>query len=267
MTAAAGDGDSWWGDVRLAEGETAQWRIGPLTLAVSRGRREWQLAYDWDPELDMAQDWEHEAGAPFPEEPPNHERYVVGDTGDFLTLGPKLADRPVISLPRVPFHLLPEQETTLYVGSPIWLRLSVGEPPVEIKQLPTRRPSDSWFGGSTREGEACYAIKTRALTDLDKLPVFHRSAVTPVLIRNQAADSLWLEKLKLPVPYLSLFAGQDSRLWTERVSLTRSETSGMASLDIRSGPPEEAPGAEPVTRPRLTHEPNLLIRAFGSLFG
>ncbi len=173
----------------------------------------------------------------------------------------------MISSPRAPFHLLPGQETTLYVGSPIWVRLRVGEPAIQIKELPTRRPSDTWFGGSTREGELCYAIKTRAVTDLERLPVFHRSAVTPVLIRNRAGDPLWLEKLKLPVPYLSLFGADDGRLWTEGVSLTRSDEGEMASLEVGSGPPDEASRGQLLTPARRTSEPNLIIRAFSSLFG
>ncbi len=137
---------------------------------------------------------------------------------------------------------------------------------MEIKQLPSRRPSDSWFGGLT-DGELCYAVKTRARTDLKQLPVFHRSVVTPVLLRNLAPEPLWLEKLKLPVPYLSLYSAADGRLWTERVSLTRSEDSEMAALDLQPGPPEEAPGAELQSPAQRTSEPNLLVRAFSSLFG
>lgn len=260
-------GTHWWDSHSVEPGLSARWRIGPLTLSVLSGHQEWQLAYDWDPEHEDAQDWEYDGEAAFPEEPANPERYVVGDTGDVIRLAPAAADRPVITKPRVPLYLLPGQQTTLYVGSPIWIRVMVGDPEIEIKQLPSRRPSDSWFGGPTAGGELCYAIRTRARTDLDELPVLSRSALTPVQIRNQASDPLSFEQLKLPVPYLSLFSAADGRLWTEGVSLTRSEDSGMAALDVGSGPPPEAPGAELLTPARLGSQPNLLVRAFSRVFG
>lgn len=258
--------NGWWGDLRLAVDETARWHIGPLELAVRRGRREWQLAWGWDPERSEAEDWEAERDAELPEHLAHHQRFVVGQTGERVAVRPTLADRPVVSLPRVPVHLLPEREATLYVGSPIWVRIEVGEPGVTLTELPTRRTSDTWFGGSTREGELCYATQTRARLQTENLPVLSRSAVTAVQIRNQAASPLAVERLKLPVPLLSLYCDDQGRLWTEGVSLTRSEESQMASLDIGDGPPAQAVGAELLTQPRSSTEPKLWIRAFSSLF-
>ena len=260
-------GSTWWGEQRLAAGESAVWRIGPLLLGVLRGKCEWQVAYDWDLALEESQEWELHRGEELPEAAANQERFVVGETGDRIRLQPVLADRAVISCPRVPIHLLPERQITLYVGSPVWVRIEAGSPPVTLLELPSQRPSDTWFGGSTREGMLCYATKTRGLLNLEKLPVVPRVAVTPVHIDNQAPDALRLEKLKLPVPLLSLFCASDARLWTEGVVLTRSEESEMASLDIRSGPPPEVAGAELLSSAREAAESNLLIRAFSSLFG
>jgi hypothetical protein len=267
MTSAESSRKSWWGETPLAESEAAHWRIGPLRLAAHRGRREWQLTWEWEPSLVESQDWELRRSEELPEEPAHHERFVVGETGDRIALRPALADRPVVSSPRLPFHLLPERETTLYVGSPAWVRVAAGEPPTDLCELPSRRPSDTWFGGATGDGELCYATQTRALLHLDNLPVLHRSVVTPILIRNQAASQLFLERLKLPVPLLSVYCDRDGRLWTEGVTLTRTEESGMAALEVRDGPPREAVAPELLTAARTTAEPNLWIRAFSSLLG
>jgi len=267
MTGADGDGSSWWGDKRLEEDEAALWRIGPLALAVYRGRREWQVAYEWEPARSESQQWEFHRAAALPEEPAHHERFVVGETGDRIALRPTLADRPIVSLPRLPFHLLPQREVTLYVGSPVWVRVAAGEPASMLLELPSRRLSDTWFGDTTRKGELCYASQTRALLNSDNLPILNRSAVTPVLIRNRAAKPLFLQRLKLPVPLLSLFCDRQRRLWTESVTLTRAEESDMASLEVRKGAPREAPTAELLTPPRTAIETGLWIRAFSNLFG
>jgi hypothetical protein len=173
----------------------------------------------------------------------------------------------VVSLPRLPIRLLPECEATLNVGSPVWVRVEVGKPAVTLRELPSQRLSDTWFGGSTREGELCYATETRARLLAENLPVLSRSAVTAVRIRNRAPSPLSVERLKLPVPLLSLYCDRLGRLWTEEVTLTRNEESEMASLDIGQGPPDAAIGAELLTPPRSATEPNLWIRAFSGLFG
>jgi hypothetical protein len=258
-----------WGEQRLAVGESLTWQVGPLLLSVLRGRGEWQVAHRWDSELEESQECALRPDAGFPEKGVRHERFVLDETTDTIDLHPALADRPVVSSPRLPFHLLPECEVTLFVGSPLWVRLAAGSPPVTLRELPSRRPSDTWFGGRTGDGEPCYATRTHARLDRDNLPVLRRSAVTAVRIRNRAAETLPLETLKLPVPLLSLFSDRERRLWTEDIVLTRSSDEGpeMASLDIRSGPPEEAATAELLTPARATAEPNLWIRAFSSLFG
>ena len=265
MTGAQADSGSWWGELRVAAGEAMQWRIGPLTLALCRGHREWQVAHAWDPARSDSQDWERFEEA-MPEEA-HQERFVLGETGDRIALWPVLADRPVVSLPRLPLHLLPQREITLYVGSPVWVRVEVGEPGSTLRELPSRRPSDTWFGGTTLDGELCYATRTRARLNPENLPILSRSAVTPVLIRNQAPTPLFLERLKLPVPLLSLFCDRQTRLWTEGVTLTRTEESDMASLEVRQGASAEAAGAELLTPPRARAETNLWIRAFSSLLG
>ncbi len=267
MTEENSHGNSWWGDLRLGENESARWHIGPLDLAVCRGPLEWQLAYGWDRGRSESDDWDFELGAELPGELAQHERFVVGETSPRVAVRPALADRAIVSLPRLPLELLPEREATLYVGSPIWVRVEIGEPPVTLRELPSRRLSDTWFGGSTRDGELCYATHTRARLLAESLPVLSRSAVTAVRIRNRAASPLSIERLKLPVPMLSLFCDELGRLWTEEVTLSRNEESEMASLDIGQGPPAAAAGAELLTPPRSTTEPNLWIRAFSGLFG
>ena len=67
------------------------------------------------------------------------------------------------------------------------------------------------------------------------------------------------------MPLLSLFCDPQGRLWTEGVTLTRTEESDMAALEVRQGAPPEAGDADLLTPPRTSAETNLLIRAFSSL--
>ena len=136
-----------------------------------------------------------------------------------------------------------------------------------LRELPSHRPSDTWFGKNTREGELCYATETRALLNLDHLPVLNRSAVTPVRICNHAPSPLLLERLKLPVPLLALYGDRRGRLWTQGVTLTRSEESDMATVDVLAGAPAEAGRTVLMTPARETPEAGLWTRAFSGLLG
>lgn len=136
-----------------------------------------------------------------------------------------------------------------------------------LRELPSLRLSDTWFGSTTREGELAYALRSSARTRLDEMPLRSHRILTPVVLENRASDALLLERLNLPVPFLSVFEEEARGLWTECVHMLRTEEGDTARLDVRRGPPEETSGAVKRSGPRRTHETGHLFRAFGSLLG
>lgn len=66
------------------------------------------------------------------------------------------------------------------------------------------RPSDTWFGPTTSEGEPCYASKTVCRLRVEDVPLRPHRCLTKVTLRNRADDSLSLDRLKLPVNALAL---------------------------------------------------------------
>ncbi len=258
--------ETWWREASLDEGRTAEWRIGPLRLAVHRARQEWRLAHEWaDESGGPMDDWSVSFDAEMPEAPEHLERYVFRRPQERIEVLPVLADRTVVTSPRIMLYLLPGEEATLFVGSPLWVRVQVGRPARMLTELAVRRPSDTWVG-TTTEGELCYSTRTRAALDAANLPLLARSAVTPVRIQNRASTALPVERLNIPVPYLSLYSSESGVLWTQRVTLVRDEDGDMAQLKIQDGPPPAAPGASLVAGPRTTAGQARLIRAFSSLW-
>ena len=193
------------------------------------------------------------------------ERHVFRETEPRLRLSPALADRPVVTSPEMPLYVLPGEAATLFVGSPLWVCILVHESRQAIGEFPIRRPSDTWFGPSTREGEICYATRSQAALDPDDLPLLPRRAVTPVRIRNLASSALRIERLKLPVPSLALYETESERLWTDSVTMTRDADGEMARLEI-DGPPSDVGITRRIQAPRQRPEKAALIRAFSSLF-
>ncbi len=255
----------WWGDRVLDVGETLRWVLGPSTVWVSRRRAEWVLFHELadDPLADAL-----EIGAACEVDEPGDRgaiplRFAGAETGaEGLRLQPRLADRSVVSRPEDAFSVLPGEEVTVYVGSPIWLSLELLPGPQRMAELPLLRASDTWFGASTRDGELCFASRTRCRLRLEDVRWTPHRAVTAVTIRNPAGSPLPIERIYVPVPVLSLWAHESGMLRTASVVYTREDDDAeLARFHVVE---EGLPAATQLASPR--REPGRgLVRAFAQL--
>ena len=261
-----GRAQNWWGDFQLENGQTRRWQIGPTTLWVTRTHNEWRVANQQgedplDSRLAVAEPCDEE-----PSELAEIKRFAVGGESSALRLVPALADRPVITKTEQPLYLPPGEEATLYIGSPLWLRVYVGSKLTELVDFPIFRPSDTWFGPDTLSGELCYASRTTARLNLDNLPLRPHRAISAARIRNNAKSKLHLEKLKLPVQNLSLFVSEQGHLWTEALTLVREDDSDAASVRLDKQTAGTV-AARLVAPARVKVSAGFLLDAFGGLFG
>ena len=270
MSQATSSQSIWWGQFQLENNQTVNWVIGPLKLAVKRLVSEWLIAYErteqFDPEMTG---WSLDQAAPDINELnyQTMERYVFDQASDTLQIVPALPDRPLITRPITPLYVPANGSSTVYVSSPLWLRLEINEPPIELQDLPVFRPPDTWFGPSTMEGQLCYASRTFARLNLENVPISPMRAITRVVINNQDSTKLLVEKLNLPVPYLALFEGGDGRLWTPTVTMVPTRDAGMATIEVDTAPPKQVQETKVLSSPRQQSEKSMVIRAFGALFG
>lgn len=256
----------WWGVFEFAAGQTRRWEIGPSTLWISRYDHEWRVAHlqHDDPLLDRCRAGATASEDEIDEEAVSH-RFALRSAGSELRIEPLLADRAVVIRPEMPFRVLSGEEVTLYVSTPLWLRLALGASGPKLIELPSYRPSDTWFGSSTIEGELCYASRTIGRLALEDLPARANRALTPVRCDNRGQDALQLERLKIPVQYLELYEAPGT-LWTQSVVLTREESGDLAGLRFEPRPPPEAPDSPRVSPARQASEQNLVVRAFSKIF-
>ncbi len=249
----------------VAEGQRLEAVIGSLGLDIAHVRDEWVLVSRSLPEDDAPARASFQLGSGRPDE--SGERYVFASESLRLHLKPRLADRPVVIRPRQTVALLSGQRTTLYLSTPIWLRVEVGDPPVLLKEVPVLRMSDTWFGPNTREGELCYAGRTHARHSLEELPERAHRAITPLTIHNRAGSPLMLEKISLPVPLLALYGDALGRLWTQALTLVRESDSDLASVRIEGQPELGSGDLTRLAEPRQVGGRSAVTRAFGLLFG
>ncbi len=257
----------WWGSFDLEEGQCRHWHIGPLDLWIERRPMEWRLAHvsQDDPTVPLtAFHGPGECG----ESPPEATLVRFGSQrfGESLRLMPALADRPIITRPDEPLRLLPGHHIHLYISTPAWVRIEIGDPPSPLLDIPSLRPSDTWFGPSTHEGELCYAVRTKARLQLDNIVPNPHRILTQIRIQNRAKGDLVLERVILPAPSLSVFRDRQERLWTETLTLDRAADDTLAQVHLDPAPPaEEAIGSRKITGARSRAPRNVLIRAMNAL--
>jgi hypothetical protein len=255
----------WRRRFEIEPGSAGFWQVGPLKLWARRERHEWLLS------LARGDDALEDAlvvalGSDVPQQDDTvTNRFGFRDPPSFIRLAPAPAPRPVVVTPQEPFHLPPRQGTTLYVSTPVWVSIEVGEPPIALLEEPSQRPSDSWFGPSTRVGELCYAVRVPATLELDAAPIRPHRAMSVVHINNSASTTLEVARIKLPNPNMSLFLAADGNLWTEAVTLNHQQEGELAEVELSSGAPNAASGAERLAAPRKRLDKGLLDRAFGGL--
>jgi hypothetical protein len=257
----------WWGDFTFETGATAQWEIGSLRIAVQRLPAEWLVAHEQIEESEDSLGWRFSfIDANIKEGKWSQiARFVAQSTTEQLTVRPALGDRSVVSRPFTPFTVQADEEVTIYVGTPLWFTLSIDSQEESLFEIPISRPSDTWFGPSTLEGELCYASRTYGRINMKNLTVDARLANTQLHIVNQSDDLLPVERISLPVPFLSLFATADGVLWTEAVKMAEERKTSLAEFDIEDGPPQVATGAPLVAPPRQAPQEGTLVRAFSVL--
>ena len=257
----------WWGDYDYETGQIGEWEIGALRIAVQRQAREWLVAHRSEDKVEGSDEWRFAyAGGDLAEKDYDQiSRFVYQQTAEQLAIRPALADRSVVTRPLTPFTVPAEQSATIYISTPLWFTLSNGPSSQPFFEIPIKRPSDTWFGPSTLEGEKCYAIRTRSRLTLENQAVLPYRAITEVHIRNQAHEPLLIERINIPVTYLSLYLDPASNLWTEAVTVVQDKGENLAEFHIEKDIPEPARGGELIANPRERPQKGMLIRAFSAL--
>lgn len=259
--------EQWWGDFTFDLGMGGQWEIGRLRIAVQRRPREWLVAYESIEMKENGKEWRFAySDLDINEGKYAHvSRFVYRSTTEQLSILPALADRSVVTRPLTPFSVPADESTTIYISTPLWFTLSTGTPTQPFFEIPIQRPSDTWFGSSTLEGETCYAIRTHGRLSLENLTLYQYRAITEVHIRNQSPEPLLIERLNIPMTYLSLYQDPSTNLWTETVTVVQEQGKSLAEFNIERDAPAPAIGGKLIAKPREDPQKGMLIRAFGAL--
>ncbi len=222
----------WWGNFQLEIGQMGFWQIGPSSFSIHRLKQEWRIVFNegTDPFCD-----ELIVNIPLPSDEDDTatslRRYMFQKTHSNLTLTPVLVDRSVVVRPATPFSIMEGQEVTLYVTTPLWVKVETEGMNSPLREIPTIRLSDTWFGNDTLSGELCYAGKLAGRLSLEDVHKLSYRVISPLRVRNRSLKPLLIERVKLPLKYLSIFNSKDHLLWTQTVILTKEKDQTKIKLD------------------------------------
>jgi len=261
-------GSRWYGTFEVPINGVGTWQIGPYDLWVQRSECEWRLAsLQGRDSLDRTLRVDVPSDTTDPPEGAQIKRIAFETSPESVTLGPALADRPVVVSPEDPLQVPTDEKVILYISTPVWVELTTESGRVVLIDEPTHRPSDTWFGPSPMRGELCYATRTAARMVLENIPPRPHRVISVVEIKNRAKDSLTVDRLKIPTPHLSVYVTPEGGLWTETLTFDHHGDGEMAAVMLSSAPPANASGATLARGPRVPMETGLLTRTFGGLLG
>ena len=260
---------TWWGNCPVPISERRFWRIGPALLGLSRDGQEWVIERQLvsDPmdatcvvaSSDVPVEWQ-EGG-----ESKGRRRLASSSA---LRMLPATADRAVVSRPVERFVLPSGASAITFVGTPLWLQFFTDASTSPIIDEPIVSPKQTWLGPTDDRGELCYTSRTqlhRNSSDLSPRPQRCRSRLHVI---NRSSLPLEIDRLKIPVQYLSLYAEPSdggARLWTEDIELVATAGNEFAEVSIAEGPPREIDGGELVASAREPQPKGFIVRAFGGL--
>lgn len=229
----------WWGDYQMDVNEMGLWQIGPTSVEIHRLEHEWRIITETgENPLDSTM----EVFYPLPSSHPSLEskmrRYMFHKSTGIVNLRPNLADRAIIVKPETPFEVRNGEQITMYVSTPIWVRITTPGTPKPLRSIASFRSPDIWYGEDTRTGELCYYSKLLGQLTLEGVQRRPYRAVTPMVLQNRSKEPLLIERIRLPMRYLNLYAAKDNFLWTSKLYLIQ-RRNNHTRIRVDRGAPQE----------------------------
>ena len=227
-----------WETYPCEEDVSYLWQAGPLKIWVKRSNLEWQLAHEIveDEELD-----EH-LWQSLDQEPENisWQRWVFSHPYKAITFRQNMPERPLVVKTLIPTHIPAGMEATFYVNIPLCVTVEAqndSRPATKLTSISSVTLSDTWFGNYF-EGDLCYALKTKAVRQVENSKPQPHRALCPVFIANKTSEILPLQKICVHAKYLNIYASDD-RFWTNRINVSFLGKGLPSKVHYENTPPSE----------------------------
>jgi hypothetical protein len=258
----------WTEQLTIEPEQIVKLNIGALELYLEPLKNEWQVRHGY------ANDDETSREKPIQlsrlKQRPNIDlelmRFIHSHQESKLRFIPRMANRSIVAKPYQPIYLPANQTVTIYISTPIWLAVKIGDQKDSLLELPSFRLSDTWFGPKPHIGELCYSSHFSGRVDLASLPRRESRIITPVKVSNQASDNLKIEKISIPCEFLEIYQNEQGELWTQELSLSRQQNKKSTKLIVDKVKHSALDQATKISEARKQDVSGLLSKTVDMLF-
>lgn len=209
-------------------------RFGPLSLYLAKSETEltikWSTSNDWM-DTSFSYDW------PFtgilPETLLTTHRVAFSREIQSIQLTPCLGERAFVAQPFDRLDLMPGQKMKVFMSTPMSLEILDAVEGESLAEIPVFRRPLTWFGESTIKGELCFFTNIHAALREEDMPFRPHRAMTHVNITNRSSERFPIQRLKIPVHYLSLFQRANGRFITSSIDIDLESGGKIRSVQIR----------------------------------
>lgn len=174
----------------LKPGNTKNIQLGKLCIQIKREEQGWYIhSYDIDDENGNSV---------------KGEFYQTG-TSNTLILAPALQAKPIV-IKGSGLIVSPAQKLNFFIKVPLVIQVYYASKKNEnlLKEIPSTRLSDTWFG-EPDNGEPAYAVSSEYSLTIEDLKTEDFDVICPINVVNNSDKPLELQRLIIRVENLSLF--------------------------------------------------------------
>jgi hypothetical protein len=251
-----------WDEFSIADGETIHIEVGALSLWIEHRGEEYAYAYTYSEESSNSlAAGVLQASNELPEDLV-WNRYIVQDPAAKFQLKPLFPDRAVVVIPEFPLKLSPGSDVLFYVSVPYWIRvLSGSRKKIQFLEIPSQVLSITWFG-DTMNGELCYALRTRALRNIEDHGMQPQRIICPVRIVNNGDEVLDFKSLCVHVEHLKVFSGTD-HLWSNEVTISYKGNEHPSEIRFLERVPKYEKKSVLLSPERVSSQRKIISKSFG----
>lgn len=222
----------------MHDGDVFHLRYGPLDLYLEKIdneiRMRWMTTNDW---MDASFHYQFPFQGMFPETLLTEKRFAYAGKTANLNVVPCLGEKAFVAKPDKTFMILPGEKATIYLSTPMNVKIIDANNNRVISEIPVIHRNQTWFGETPTYGQLCFFTQIRAALVEDNLPFRPHRAMTHVVVDNRSKQVIPIERLKIPVNFLTLY--QDDRgLFVTSSLYVKCDVKGRLK-DVKIYPPIE----------------------------
>jgi hypothetical protein len=236
---------------QILPGQTEHFDIGCIRLSATRKMEGWHLlTSDNCPDDDV-----------FLTSESSLDDYFQTGKSNSLIIVPAMPAKPLV-FKGSGLYVLPGQKITIFLKIPLAFQVyfSKIQPENLLKEITYKRLSDTWFG-EPDSGEPAFALGSEFYLNIDEIKITDLEAICPVIIENNSATILNLQRLLIRDENVTLYKNNE-KIVTSVVHVEFKGNDVASSVDYRYSKEYNGEKQEVLAKPRNNSGKGLLHMNF-----